>query len=195
MKPSIAILGWGSLIWDVDHPAFERQHADWQFDGPNLALEFSRVSQTRHLALTLVLDYQHGRECTVAYALSHRSSLVDAIADLRCREGTTMRNVGVFSLDGSPPVAREAKALKCISEWAARKRIDHVVWTDLGSNFEQKSLVRKGYCVPAAIEHLQILDGKGKAAASEYVWRAPKFVRTPSRDALESHPWFSKPAS
>jgi hypothetical protein len=190
MKRTIAILGWGSLLWDTDHPDFERQHDEWHLDGPTLSLEFSRVSVSRHLALTLVLNYQGGRECTVAYALSRRSSVLDAIADLRCREGTTMRNVGVFSADGSAPSAREPRALESVKAWAARRKIDHVVWTDLGSNFQEKSLVKKPFAVSSAMEHLQLLDSKGKAAAAEYVWRAPDFVRTPVRDALESSPWF-----
>jgi hypothetical protein len=42
----IAVLGWGSLIWDP-HPIFDQHHRDWQFDGPRLNLEFSRISKTR----------------------------------------------------------------------------------------------------------------------------------------------------
>jgi hypothetical protein len=39
----IAILGWGSLLWDK-RPEFDEQHDEWQFDGPKLKIEFSRVS-------------------------------------------------------------------------------------------------------------------------------------------------------
>ena len=57
----IAILGWGSLLWDK-HPEFDEQHAEWHFDGPRLKIEFSRVSTLRNSALTLVLDTKSGKE-------------------------------------------------------------------------------------------------------------------------------------
>jgi hypothetical protein len=60
----IAILGWGSLIWDK-REEFERLHGPWQSDGPSLKIEFSRISSTRGGALTLVIDPHHGAICTV----------------------------------------------------------------------------------------------------------------------------------
>lgn len=40
-KVKIALLGWGSLLWDK-RPEFDEYHEPWQFDGPELPLEFSR---------------------------------------------------------------------------------------------------------------------------------------------------------
>ena len=95
MKMKIAILGWGSLIWDKQ-PEFDNQHADdWQYDGPCLKLEFSRVSERRNNALTLVLDPDNGKCCRVAYTLSRREN-PHTICDLRCREGTILKNVGFW---------------------------------------------------------------------------------------------------
>lgn len=72
---NIAILGWGSLLWDTSHKDFDEQREDWRFDGPALKLEFSRKSAKRRLnALTLVIDPTHGQSCQVAYALSKRAS-------------------------------------------------------------------------------------------------------------------------
>ena len=109
MPLTIAILGWGSLIWD-EQPAFDKQHADWQPDGPELPLEFSRISQSRSDALTLVIDSLHGEACRVAYSLSSRRDPEDAICDLRSWEGTTRRNIGYYFADGSKQQAREASA-------------------------------------------------------------------------------------
>jgi hypothetical protein len=67
MSPHIVILGWGSLLWDR-RAAFDEQRGEWQFDGPNLSLEFSRISKTRAGALTLVIDPINGERCSVAYA-------------------------------------------------------------------------------------------------------------------------------
>ena len=36
----IAILGWGSLLWD-ERLEFDDHHAPWELDGPNLEIEFS----------------------------------------------------------------------------------------------------------------------------------------------------------
>jgi hypothetical protein len=185
----IAILGWGSLIWDK-RAAFDEQHDDWQFDGPSLKIEFSRVSQSRNEALTLVLDPQHGKLCRVAYALSRRQTHDDAICDLRCREGTTLKNIGLYFVDGSQSRSRDAESLKTIQAWISPKKFDAVIWTDLPSNFQEKSRVRKRFSVKNAISHIQALDVVGKATTAEYVWRAPEFIKTPLRKALESQPWF-----
>lgn len=79
--PRIAILGWGSLLWDKAEVEFDQQHAEWKFDGPALKLEFSRKSSSRLNALTLVIDALNGHECQVAYTLSKRRSPEEAIAD------------------------------------------------------------------------------------------------------------------
>jgi hypothetical protein len=59
-------------------------------------------------ALTLVIDEVNGAPCRSAYAFSTRRNPDYAMADLRCREGTVMRHVGVFFRDGTrrgqPPI-------------------------------------------------------------------------------------------
>lgn len=191
----IAILGWGSLLWDC-RPEFDGQCDRWQFDGPVLPLEFSRVSAGRNEALTLVIDEQHGQPCQVAYALSKRKRPEDAIADLRCREGTTVGNIGAYFLDGPNKQTRAPNALGSIASWAALNSLDAVVWTGLESNFTDKNRLEAGlpFSVENAIGHLQALNPAAKAKAAEYVWRAPDFIDTPLRRALQSEPWFSTTA-
>ena len=50
MPAQIAILGWGSLLWDT-RPEFDEQHEPWRHDGPEIKVEFSRVSQSRRGAI------------------------------------------------------------------------------------------------------------------------------------------------
>ena len=187
MSPVIAILGWGSLIWDV-RPDFDRHHHLWEFDGPSLPLEFARVSKTRAGALTLVLDSSFGSLCTVAHARSIRSDLEAAIADLQVREGTSRNNIGYTFADGSRHHVRDQGTASTIAAWARSKSIDMVVWTDLPSNFQAVTGV--SFSVPAALKHVASLSPAGKAAAAAYVWQAPQFVATPLRAALQSRPWF-----
>lgn len=178
----IAILGWGSLLWE-DRPDFDKQHEPtWHLDGPELNIEFSRKSRSRQGALTLVVDDKNGSPTTVAWSLSTRERVEDAICDLRCREGTTDRNIGRICLTADSQVNPSASPV--IAAWAKGKNLDAVVWTALQSNFEN-------FSVGAAIDHIKKLDPCGKAKAAEYVLRAPEFVQTPLRRALQQKSWFS----
>ena len=100
MADQIAILGWGSLLWDKRRD-FDKWHGAWQFDGPILKIEFSRISSSRLGALTLVLDSVNGSDNQVAYCQSMRGNLSEAVEDLRIREGTSLANVGYIHRDGS----------------------------------------------------------------------------------------------
>jgi hypothetical protein len=184
----IAILGWGSLLWDK-HPVFDSQHDRWKKAGPLLKLEFSRISRSRCNALTLVIDEDDGELNTVSYSISKRLKLIDAMCDLRCREGTTIQNIGYYSASNGSNRCRNPQALKSIITWCKKKQMTDVVWTDLKSNFTKK---KGSLFVDAAITYIQtVLTAEGKSKAAEYIWRAPTFVNTPLRRALQTPPWFS----
>lgn len=184
-----AILGWGSLLWD-SRPEFDSQHGEWRPDGPTLPIEFCRVSSTRGGALTLVIEHQFGAQCTCAFSISARKNPDDTISDLRCREGTTLANIGYYFADGTRQYAQSEATLTAVQAWAHAKNIDVVIWTDLRSNFSTKSSVRKPFSVANAIAHLQLLPSEAKANAAEYIWRSPMLVDTPLRRAVQTEPWF-----
>ncbi len=188
-KSQIAILGWGSLLWEPGDD-FGNWIERWNLDGPSLHIEFSRISGTRDGALTLVLDAKNGTPATVAWCFSKRAQLEDAIADLRCRESTNLANIGHISLSEKPSPPNDLE--KAIIDWATEKRLDAVVWTALKSNFEEK--VKKPFSTGNAIAYIRNLSVGGKVKAAEYVWKAPEFVRTPLRSALQGEPWFSEAA-
>ncbi len=188
----IAILGWGSLLWD-NRAEFDQWHESWQHDGPTLKLEFSRVSTSRLNALTLVIDEIHGTPTVVAWCFSKRANPDDAVCDLRCREGTTLKNIGRVDVAQQAASSDHTRAPGSIISWAWGKGLDVVVWTALKSNFEEKT--GHPFSVDAAMSHLRALTPKGKAKAAEYIWRAPDFVQTPLRAALEKEPWFSEARS
>ena len=187
MAPRIAILGWGSLLWD-ENEAFDSQHLEWLPDGPNLNLEFSRISKKRGGGLTLVIDPENGASCTVSHTFSKRPDLDDAICDLRVREETSVRNIGVVSADGTVIRCRDSRAQDVLQAWLHSHKVDFVIWTDLANNFQERR--RQPYTVQAAIKYLQSLDSSGKSLAAEYIWRAPSFIDTPLRRAIEIEPWF-----
>jgi hypothetical protein len=139
----IAILGWGSLLWE-ENREFDARHEPWEYDGPRLKIEFSRVSTSRQGALTLVIDEEHGAPTAVAWCFSKRQSLEDAISDLRCREGTpTAENIGCFRVSKRPDPPAAQESIQAIMDWAREKaretKLDAVIWTALKSNFEKKT--------------------------------------------------------
>src|SRR6266705_4978324 len=129
-KKIIAILGWGSLLWEPGEDFEEWIELPWATDGPEMKIEFSIISDKRSGALTLVIDPQ-GTTTAVAWCFSKRAQVEDAIADLRCRERTTMANIGSVCLDKLPAESKSPK--KEIIAWATKKKIDAVVWTALES--------------------------------------------------------------
>lgn len=188
----IAILGWGSLLWE-GAAEFDRWHEQWDYDGPTLKIEFSRISETRLGALTLVIDEDHGSPTTVAWCLSKRQNPEDTICDLRCREDTTIKNIGRIFVASYVECFDRNNEEHAIAAWAKEKQIDVVAWTSLKSNFKEKA--KRTFSVEEVISYVKTLDSEGKVKAAEYVWKAPNFVQTPVRAALQREPWFSPPGS
>lgn len=184
----IAILGWGSLLWEGG-AEFDRWHTDWAYDGPTLKIEFSRISKKRLQALTLVIDDEHGAATTVAWCLSKRTRLEDALRDLQSREDTTTDKIGSVLISPTDDSRKGTSAEGPIGTWARARNLDAVIWTALRSNFKKET--KKAFSVAAAMTHLKSLPPEAKVKAAEYVWRAPNFVRTPLRAATQVEPWFN----
>lgn len=181
MTPRIALLGWGSLLWDGG-AEFDAQHEPWRSDGPLLNLEFSRISRSRGGALTPVIDADNGAPTRVAWCLARRNDPAQVIEDLRAREGSPARLIGRLCRNG-PAHGRDAVACAAIHSWAAQCGLDVVVWTDLPSNFAV--LRGEPFSVVAAIRYLRGLSEEKRAAALAYMHRAPEFLRTPLRTAVQ----------
>ena len=173
----IAILGWGSLVWDRRDLSIRGR---FKTGGPRLPLEFSRKSSDGRL--TLIIDESHGiPSVPMRYAISRFQHLEDAICDLQHREGTGSKNIGFMSTGGGeqrPPNSKVAK--KAIADWLKgnQKTIDAVIWTDLGPN-ENFS-----FSPEAAERYLKSLRGVCREKALEYLVRAPKEVKTPLRNQM-----------
>ena len=52
MATLTAILAWGSLIWDPKDLEYNKQ-LGWIYDGPNLPIEFARISKNGRLTLVI----------------------------------------------------------------------------------------------------------------------------------------------
>jgi hypothetical protein len=184
----IAILGWGSLIWDKrDLPIA----GDWQKDGPKLWIEFSRISKGGERAgcLTLVIDERSEEESISLYAASPRTDLAQAIADLQAREGTQQDDIGFCEVAAAhfAPNARNRHPKSCerIRVWAVEKGIDAVIWTALSRRF--KDVLGIPYSPAAGLSYLNGLPAPTKKLALEYIHAAPEQTMTPFRRQLLEH--------
>lgn len=195
MSNRIAILGWGSLIYDLGELE-SHVGSDWKDGGPQLQIEFSRVSSSRDGALTLVIDEENGVNIPTQYILSSRSNPEDAVCDLRDREGTVRRYIGILDFTDEIERCKSPEVAARIRDWATGRNLRAVIWTDLPSNFTEKSKTDDGGPVPfsidAAIQHLNLLDEKTRQKARKYIRKAPEYVKTPLRDRLQDEGWIGE---
>jgi len=195
---TIAVLGWGSLLWAEG--VLDLATA-WSRGGPQLPIEFSRVSESRAGALTLVLDPQNGEWNSTWFAISSQRNLNDAIRSLSRREHTDPESIGYVNCRNAQCRSHVLpSASRAISDWAAENDIDAVIWTDLPSNFGEVDKTKfadverpnMAFTVDNAVEYLYGLRTDGAAKAREYIKKAPPEVDTPLRQRLHGDPWLDE---
>ena len=173
----IAVLGWGSLVWS---PRELRISGGWQADGPRLPIEFARISKDGRLTLVI---YEDGLAVPTLWAVSAAATVSDARSNLRLREGTLDQHIASTPPRPGTGDAPADAATELVEQWRRRQGLDAVVWTNLPSNFEERSgLSHNGEHVVA---YLLTLKGEQRKAAEEYMRRAPAQIRTPIRQFVE----------
>lgn len=181
----IAILGWGSLIWD---PRTLPINGNWQTGGPVLPIEFSRISQDRRL--TLVIDSANGAPVETRYTQSVRTSISEAVSDLCEREGTVTRLIGFVDLPNETHRCETCPTIiQSVRAWAHENGFDGVIWTDLPSNFEEKT--GEPFSVVRAEACLRQLPATEADRARAYIVNAPAEVQTPLRRRLLESGWLA----
>lgn len=189
LKGKIAILGWGSLIREP-RDDFKKYIGVWEEDGPILPIEFSRISDSRNGALTLVIDPDNGSQVRTKYTLSKRKNPEDATCDLRTREGTVIRHIGLIDLEKDFYRGHWSFVIDKIKLWATEKQLRAVVWTDLPSNYAEKT--KKVFKPENAIEYLKSLDEEGQKLSKEYIRKVPDDIKTPLRRKVSQDQWFEE---
>ena len=134
IKNRTAILAWGSLIGESSEKcdkqrAFEKHHEEWWRGGPVLPIEFSRISSSRDKALTLVIDPDNGVLTRTWCSLSKREKLEDAVCDLRTREGSLIRDIGIIDCRTNYARSHWSFVLDKVRIWAdiCRRNCGHVI--------------------------------------------------------------------
>lgn len=180
--PRVAIIGWGSLIWDPRNLSFDRVR-NWELGGPILPLEFSRKSSNGRL--TIVLDEEHGVAVGTRVATSDLGSADLAIKNLASREGVfSDLQIGCADVASGIGRSRIKGLTETIARWGSTAGYTHAVWTDLPP--------MEGFTIEWAIEYLETLRGGELRKAREYIQKAPEEVETPLRIALRQRGWLDR---
>jgi hypothetical protein len=182
----IAVLGWGSLIWN---PGKLATAAPFAPNGPLLPIEFCRVAKDGRL--TLAIDETFGDVCKTYSAESVFADLDAAIENLRKREGTIASEIGFVEpasgRQSSVAMERHPQVVATIGAWTEAGGYDAAIWTALASNFSDWDKAGEPFSVTAAIRYLEGLNAKDPAAfarALAYIRNAPPEVETPVREAV-----------
>ena len=184
----IAVIGWGSLLWDLDDLEPHVEGA-WQVaQGPMLPLEFVRVSKKRNMALAVVIDHDHGVPCASSHILSRRGDVQDTVADLARRERAPEDQIGYVDRSSGAIRSRYPSVHDGVLEWLNRSDYDAAVWTDLSRNYED--LLGHAFSLEAAIDYLKALPRPSLVEAHRYIESAPVNVETPLRAALRGQDWW-----
>jgi hypothetical protein len=180
----IAVLGWGSLIWNSRNLKIKER--EWKQDGPKLPVEFARISQDGRLTLVL---YPKAKLIQVLWNYMDVDNLLEAIENLRKREGTIESYIGFIDLIENKSRCNIGDIENNIRKWAEEKDIEAVIWTDLPCNFKDKANGKLNE--ENVINYLKSLTGSKFEIAKEYIAKAPTQIRTKIRMAIEEKlGWF-----
>lgn len=183
-----AILGWGSLIWDLENLAPHVQ-GDWAMrTGPALPMEFTRVSAKRKQALAVCLDVVHGVGCVTNAIASVRDEVASVVKDLARRERAQMHHIGAVCLASGHANGTSPEIVAGVRHWCQSAGWAGAVWTDLPSNFADH--LGEVFSIPRAIAYLRSLTGDSRDEAVRYIEQAPAATDTPLRRALGEDEWW-----
>jgi hypothetical protein len=184
---SFAVIGWGSLIWDLDDLA-PKVAGPWRMRaGPRLPLEFSRISAKRRMGLVACVDAEVGVPCPTHAIASTRASLAESREDLALRERCSSGRIGWALADGTGECrVRGVPAL--VAAWCRANGWAGAVWTDLEPNFRETT--GRAFSVPGGRDYLATLSGDSLREAFHYIRNAPATTRTPLRRALACDAWW-----
>lgn len=171
---NIAILGWGSLIWQSKELKFNQEFG-WKKDGPLLAVEFARISKNGRLTLVIT---PNGTEVQTLYTVSDYKTIDEAVLDLAVREGSGRKSIGFYDKTKNEFSDDNFQFKDKIQEWINPTDFDAVIWTNLKENWTEKTDDR--------IKYLKGLKGETKTLAEEYIRKTPKQIRTVYRKEIEN---------
>jgi hypothetical protein len=179
----IAVIGWGSLIWDSADLAMEGR---WHRDGPRIPIEFARRSRDGRLTLVTLSDAEPQQ---TYWVLSACETLETARESLRCREGTpNLAAIHWATRSSAHAHAGSDSVASLVTSWlATRAHLDAAIWTGLPATMS-------GDVVREAVAYLKGVNASTETyrRARQYVVRAPSQIQTAVRAAMRDHGWYDE---
>lgn len=194
LEGRIAVIGWGSLIWDLDDLAPKVEGPWLMRAGPELPFEFSRISPKRRMGLVVCIDPEDGAPCPTHAIRSIRADIHAAAEDLRARERAKRpEQIGACCLASGFRRARLPDVAEAVVDWCAAVGAAGAVWTDLDANFQAETGL--AFSVDAGRAYLTGLTGESLDEAVRYIQNAPETTMTPLRRALGADGWWMREAA
>lgn len=188
-----AVIGWGSLIWDLEILA-PHVEGPWRMgEGPRLPMEFARVSPKRKMGLAVCLDAVDGVPCRTHAIASRRGSVWRALIDLARRERASPRRIGAVCRATGVRLGSSREIVGRVEEWCGEAGWTGAVWTDLPANFAE--MRGEPFSLVAAAEYLRGLRGESLDEAVRYIENAPEDTDTPLRRLLAGEDWWRHEAA
>ena len=186
---SIAIIAYGSLIWDEENLT-EHITGGWvRGKGPMLPVEFSRVSPKRKQALVLVVDEAALAPVPTSVTTSRRQSIHEAAHDLARRERAPVEAIGMAELGARAVRNCPAGVGRIVNGWLeAQEKYRAAVWTNLPGNFSQAA--GEDFSHEAGLRWLKGLGPESLEEAWRYIILAPEETDTPFRRFLARDDWW-----
>jgi hypothetical protein len=178
----IAIIGWGSLIWDPRGLEINNNIGEkgWKNDGPELPIEFAKISKDGRLTLVITEGVEFVK---TYYAESNFEYLDRAILNLADRERTNKSNIGFYDKTNNSSSGSNEFNIKNIKTWIRDKDYDAVIWTALESNWKDKR--GEEFSNDDAIEYLKDTLILTNVKVKEYIENAPLQINTKLRKIIE----------
>lgn len=175
----IAILGWGSLIWNPQNLKLDNA-IGWDENGPYLPIEYARISNDGRLTLVIT---ENGTKVQTLHAISTYKTLDEAILDLAIREGSGRKSIGYYDKIQDKLHNNTFKYGQNIKGWIDNTDIDAVIWTDLTEKWSIKSDTNLN--PDNRINYLKSLRGNKYVRAEEYIRKTPIQIKTKYRALIE----------
>lgn len=176
----IAILGWGSLIWQPKELKFET-NIGWIENGPILPIEFARISKDGRLTLVITAN---GTDVKTLYSVSSFDSLELVVLNLAVREGSGRKSIGYYDKTKDEISPKGFPFEKNIKNWIQTTDFDGVIWTNLPEKLNLGNVTKTEKDPDGRINYLQNLKGNQSALAEEYIRNTPKQINTKYRKLI-----------
>ncbi len=184
---SIAIIAYGSLIWDEECLAPHITGGWNRAAGPRLPVEFSRISPKRRGALVLAIDENAGAAVATSITRSRRTDVEEAAADLAKRERAPLEAIGIA--DGRRAANCPPSIGRIVNDWlASQDAFRAAIWTNLPLNFREET--GEPFTHARGLAWLKRLSAESLAEAWRYITYAPEETDTTFRRYLRDDPWW-----